>query len=47
LQAYTPEHYQQLIIGIGFTEIEFLPGLAHGRIIPVSEFHAIVARKPT
>jgi SAM-dependent methyltransferase len=47
MQAYTPAEYKQLLSDVGFANTEILPGLAHDRITPASEFHAIVAQKPT
>ncbi len=46
MQAYSVDQYQKSLANAGFTEIKLLPGLAHDRITPDSEFHAIIARKP-
>jgi SAM-dependent methyltransferase len=46
MQAYTALQYQQLLAGTGFTQVEFLPGLAHDRISPAPDFCAILARRP-
>ena len=46
MQAYTEAEYRELLSTIGFRQIEILPGLAHDRITPASDFCAIVAHKP-
>lgn len=47
MQAYTEIEYRELLSAVGFEQIENLPGLAHDRITPASDFCAIVAHKPT
>ena len=47
MQAYTTTQYEWLLTKAGFAHIEILPGLAHVRVEPSSEFHAIIARKPS
>jgi SAM-dependent methyltransferase len=47
MHAYTPDQYKELLAETGFTRVEILPGLAHDRTEPPSEFCAIVASKPT
>lgn len=45
MQAYTTMQYRQVLTEAGFNAISILPGLAHDRITPDPDFHAIVAQK--
>jgi hypothetical protein len=46
MQAYTEADYRRLLEQVGFTQIEFCPGLAYDRIAADSTFCAITAAKP-
>lgn len=47
MQAYTPSRYEHLLSSAGFSQIRFLPGLAHEQISVNADFQVIVAQKTT